>query len=162
MIAVRDAHFYLMIRPTIRAEHFNQLISWISPPYILSRLLFTPGRPRFSGQTGRIWIYYHLLRLGVDPGDCSFTKTTRFIKNDPIVPKKCSMWMRILKILDWLLKERTQNKWKLVKENVKIRNAFLLSRTCSQLGTHFRSVMCSKSSRNKGILFCSNQYGVIL
>ena len=61
--------------------------------------------------------------------------------------------MRILKILDWLLKERTQNKRKLVEENVKIRNAFLLSAAQSQSGTHFKLGTCSKSSRVNKNLF---------
>ena len=35
-----------------------------------------------------------------------------------------------------------------LKRTVKIVNAFLLSRTCSKLGMHFKSGTCSKSSRN--------------
>ena len=40
-----------------------------------------------------------------------------------------------------------------LKRMVKIANVFLLSRTCSKLGTHFKSWMCSKSSRNSSRLF---------
>ena len=44
--------------------------------------------------------------------------------------------------------KRTERNGNCLKRTVKIVNAFLLSRTCSKLGTHFKSGMCSKSSRN--------------
>jgi len=46
------------------------------------------------------------------------------------------------------ISKKTERNGNCFKNMVKIVNAFLLSRTCSKLGTHFKSRMCSKSSRN--------------
>ena len=44
--------------------------------------------------------------------------------------------------------KRMERNGNCLKKTIKIINTFLLSRTCSKLGTHFKSGMCSKSSRN--------------
>ena len=46
------------------------------------------------------------------------------------------------------ISKRTKRNGNCLKRTSKIRNEFLLSRTPSTLGTHFKSGMCSKSSRN--------------
>ena len=71
--------------------------------------------------------------------DRSFPRTNGTIKNDPIVLKKNAQ-NAFLKMLEQLIKERNGN---CLKSTVIIVNAFLLSRTCSKLGTHFKSGMCS-------------------
>ena len=59
--------------------------------------------------------------------------------------KRTNAYSAFLKILERFVKERNGN---CLKRTFGIRNAFLLSRTRSKLGTHFKSGICSKSSRN--------------
>ena len=54
--------------------------------------------------------------------------------------KKCSEC--VLKILERLVKEQNGTEGELLEKNGIIVNAFLFSRTSSQLGTHFKSGMC--------------------
>ena len=73
--------------------------------------------------------------------DRSFTRTNGTIKNDPIISKKrTNAYSAFLKILERFVKERYGN---CLKRTFEIRNAFLLSRTRSKLGTHFKSGICS-------------------
>ena len=70
------------------------------------------------------------LGLGFVPNEQSFfRRTNRTIKNDPIVPKN----------IGTSIKEQIWNKQHLLEKNVKVRNAFLLSRTRSISGTHFKT-----------------------
>ena len=63
-------------------------------------------------------------------------------RNDPIVPKKNERLERVLKNVG-MISKRTERNGNFLKRTVKIVNAFLLSRTRSKLGTHFKSGMCS-------------------
>jgi len=51
------------------------------------------------------------------------------------------------------VKEWNRRERKFLKRTFKISNSFILSRTHSNSRTHFRSGMCSKSSRNKWEIF---------
>ena len=83
-------------------------------------------------------------------GDCSWgtivlsqerTERSRTIQNDPIISKKrTNAYSAFLKILERFVKERYGN---CLKRTFEIRNAFLLSRTRSKLGTHFKSGICA-------------------
>ena len=70
----------------------------------------------------------------------------------------------VLKILERLVKERNGN---CLKIKFKIVNAFLLSRTCSKLGTHFKSrkshkiIQCSAQKLSKLILLTLNLKQII-
>ena len=68
-------------------------------------------------------------------------------KTIPWFRKKNERFERVLKNIGTICK-RTERNGNCLKRMVKIINEFLLSRTCSKLGTHFKSGMCSKSSRN--------------
>ena len=63
---------------------------------------------------------------------------TERIKNDPIIPKKNQRLERILKN-NGTISKKTERNGNCLKRTVKIFNVFLLSRTCSKLGAHFKS-----------------------
>ena len=102
---------------------------------------------KFISSMTKNWFQNLLIGLGAFLVEWSFfPENERMIKNDPIV-KKNECLERVLKNIGMISKRMEQNGncW---KRTVKIVNAFLLSRTCSKLGMHLKSLMCFKSSRN--------------
>ena len=84
--------------------------------------------------------------LGVVPGERSFFHKNE--RNDPIVMKE-----RIERFLNNVGTICKGTERKFLKRTFKIRNAFIFSRMRSKLRTHFKSGMCSKSSRNDWKIF---------
>ena len=76
-----------------------------------------------------------------------FPKNKRNDKERSHCSEKNERLERVLKNIG-TIKKRTERNGNCLKRTVKIVNAFLLSRTRSKLGTHFKSGMYSKSSRN--------------